>query len=305
MRLILKYQHFKACASIPFLCVTVLVLSGFLPRIALADAFSQLLKRSAGVADDVPLNSTDDVLLRLRKLPTLRPSESALESARRASLQNPDDLRAAAVLIDGAKRIDQAVPDISLRSDLLRRNGNDMLQAAGLRVDAADDLVYLDSYLRRADFDLPSRYRAPTFSDFAAVAADDSRWTFWQKYIQPNKKLWAGGAALAVYLVAPEMWHDAAGNITEKGLALAGDLGGELFAAALRGIRKGGEEMGKRVANELPNLFGANFVTWLGMIALVGMLAVVILAPLRTRVGSFLKRYILGRTSRKTDLDSF
>ena len=305
MRQTILEKCFKVWTKLPILGMAIFALSAFTPQMAIADTLSQLIKRTARISDDVPLQSSDDVLSRLRKLPTLRPSEDALKSAGKAALKNPEDLRAAAVLVDGAKRIDQAVPDIALRSDLFRRSGNDVLQSAGLRVDAADDLVYLDSYIRRADLNIPAQFRSATMADFAAVAADDVRWTFWQKYVQPNKKLWAGGAALTAYLVAPEMWHDAAGNITEKGIALAGDLGGELLAAVVRGVRKGGESMGKKVTEEIPLLFGSSLITWLGMITLVAIFAVALIAPLRNRVFSLFRRYILGKPSTQKNTDSF
>lgn len=298
-------QCFKMWLMLPIFGLAIFALSAYSPQIAIADTLSQVIKRTARISDDVPLQSSDDVLSRLRKLPTLRPTEDALKSAGKAALKNPEDLRAAAVLVDGAKRIDQAVPDIALRSDLLRRSGNDVLQSAGLRADAAGDLIYLDSYLRRSDLKIPSQFRLATMSDFAAIATDDAHWTFWRKYVQPNKKIWAGGAALTAYLVAPEMWHDAAGNITEKGLELAGDLGGELLSAMVRGVRKGGESMGKKVAGEMPLLFGSSLITWLGMITLVAIFAVTLVAPLRSRVFSLFRRYILGKPSGKTNTDSF
>ncbi len=301
----MKQHNFKLETKSRLFATAIFALSTITPQLANADTLTQLLKRTARVSDDIPLQSSDDVLLRLRKLPTLHPSKDALQSAGEAALKNPEDLRAAAVLIDGAKRIDQAVPDISLRSDLLSRSGNDVLQSAGLRTEAAGDLVYLDSYFRRADLEIPSQFRRATMTDFATVAADDIRWTFWQKYVQPNKELWAGSAALTAYLVAPEMWHDAAGNITEKAVTLAGDLGGELLAAMLRGVRKGGENMGKKVAGEIPSLLGSSFITWLGVIAFVAILAVTLLAPLRNRVFSLLRRFIIGKSSRQTDADSF
>lgn len=301
----MKQQDIKVGTKLPLFAIVIFGLTAIAPQLANADTLTQLLKRTARISDDIPLQSSDDVLTRLRKLPTLRPSEDALKSAGEAALKNPEDLRAAAVLVDGAKRIDQAVPDIALRSDLLRRSGNEALQSAGLRADAAGDLIYLDSYLRRADLSIPSQFRPATMADFAAVTADDVRWTFWQKYVQPNKKLWAGGAALTAYLVAPEMWHDAAGNITEKGIALAGDLGGEILAAILRGVRESGESVGKKAAEELTVLFGSSLITWLGMIALVAIFAVALLAPLRNRVISLCRRYMFGKSSNQTKADSF
>lgn len=298
---ILRLQNTVTLPLIVFVCISI----GGLVSNANADSLSRLLKKTARISDDVPLNSSDDVLSRLRKLPTLRPSDEAMEAVGEAALKNPDDLRAAAVLVDGAKRIDDAVPDAALRSDLIRRGGSDALQSAGLRAEAAGDLIYLDRYLARTDLDLASQLRRPTMADFAAVVADDARWKFWQQYVVPNKKLWAGGAALAAYLVAPEMWHDAAGNITEKGLALVGDLGGELLAGALRGLRKGGENLGGKVADEIPPLGSTSFVGWLGMIAIVAVLAIVTLATLRRSVVGLFKRHVLGRSSSQTDADSF
>ena len=174
-----------------------------------------------------------------------------------------------------------------------------------MRADAAADLLYLDRYLARSDLNLAAISRRPTMADFAAVVADDARWKFWQTYVVPNKKLWAGGAALAAYLVAPEMWHDAAGKITEEGLALAGDLGGELLAGVLRGLKDGGENLGEKVADEIPRLVSTSFVGWLGMLAIIAVLAVLLLATLRQRAFALVKRLVVGNSSKPTDADSF
>jgi hypothetical protein len=277
----------------------------FTPSIATADSLARLLKRTAGVGDDIPLKSTDDVLARLKKLPTFRPSDEALKTAGQAALRNPEDLRAAAIMVDGAKRLDDAVPDLALRGNLIRRGGNDAIQAAGMRVGAADDLLYLDRYLARPNLDLTTISRRPTMADFAAVVANDGRWKFWQTYVAPNKKVWAGGAALAAYLVAPEMWHDAAGNLTEKGLALAGDLGGELLAGVLRGVKDGGEKLGEKIADEIPPLVSTSFVGWLGIIAIVAIATVLLLATLRQRAFAMVKRLVVGAPSKSNDADSF
>lgn len=297
----LRLQNTVTLSLIAFVCINI----GGLGGKASADTLSRLLKKAARVADDVPLGSSDDVLSRLRKLPTLRPSDEAMKAVGEAALKNPEDLRAAAVLVDGAKRIDDAVPDAALRSDLIRRGGNDALQSAGLRAEAAGDLIYLDRYLARTDLDIASRLRRPTMGDFASVVADDARWKFWQQHVVPNKKLWAGGGALAAYLVSPEMWHDAAGNISEKGIALAGDLGGEILAGALRGLRQGGETLGRKVADETPSLGSTSFVGWVGMIAIVAGLAIATLATLRRSLVGLFKRHVLGRSASQTDADSF
>ena len=294
-------QNSVTLPLILFVCVSI----GVLGTNANADTLSRLLKKTARISDDLPLKSSDDVLSRLRKLPTLRPSDEAMEAVGEAVLKNPEDIRAAAVLVDGARRIDDAVPDAALRSDLIRRGGNDALQSAGMRAEAAGDLIYLDRYLARTDLDLASQLRRPTMTDFAGVVADDARWKFWQQYVVPNKQLWASGAALAAYLVAPEMWHDAAGNITEKGLALAGDFGGEVLAGALRGLRQGGEKLGEKVAAEIPILGSSSLVGWIGMIAIVAVLAIVALATLRRRAIGLFQRHVLGRSTHQTDADSF
>ncbi|HBJ34550.1 MAG TPA: hypothetical protein DDZ51_07255 [Planctomycetaceae bacterium] len=270
-----------------------------------ADSLSRLLKRAARVADDIPLNQTDDALAKLKKLPNFRASDEAMTAAGEAALKNSDDIRAAAIMIDGAKRIDAAISDLAIRSDLIRRGGGDAIAAAGVRVGAADELLYLDRYLARTDFQLADGFRRPIMADFAAVAADDAHWTFWQRYVAPNKKLWAGGTALAVYLVAPEMWHDGAGNLTEKGLELAGDLGGELLGGAIRGLRQGGENFGGKVAAEIPPLGSTSFVGWIGMIAIVAVLTILTLAALRRRVVEMFKRLVLGKSSNQTEADSF
>lgn len=283
----------------------LLIILANTPVVSRADSLGRLLKRTAGVADEIPLNRTDDALARLKKLPNFRASDEAMEAAGEAALKNSDDIRAAAVMVDGAKRIDTAISDVAVRSELIRRGGADAIGAAGMRSGAAEDLLYLDRYFARTDLQLPNGLRRPTMADFAAVAADDSRWTFWQKYVAPNKKLWASGAALAAYLVAPEQWHDAAGNITENGMELAVDLGGELLGGALRGLRQGGENLGAKAAEEFSGFASSSFGGWLGMLAIVSVLTVLTLATLRRSVIGAFKRLVLGKSTRQSDADAF
>ncbi|MGI9458965.1 MAG: hypothetical protein ACR2NF_03110 [Pirellulales bacterium] len=257
-------------------------------------SLAQILKRAAKITDDVPLKSTDDVVARLKKLPTFRPTKSGLELAGETTLKSADELRAAAILMDGAKRIDKSIPDLAARTDLIRRSGPDALMAAGARPEAASDLLYLSYYLDRAK-GFPDLPRSPTMADFADVATDEARWKFWNKYVKPYKKQWATGGALALYLTAPEMWHDQLGNITEKGVMLAGDLGGEVLGGAMDGLRTGGKKLGEQTAKAiLPNASNS-LMTWIGMAAILTVFAFLISAALRRRAYSFFKKLFFGK----------
>ena len=176
--------------------------------------------------------------------------------------------------------------------------------AAGARPEAATDLLYLSYYLDRAK-GFPGLPRSPTMADFADVATDEARWKFWTKYVKPYKKEWATGGALALYLTAPEMWHDQFGNLTEKGVMLAGDLGGEVLGGLMDGLRTGGKKLGEQTANAiLPNASNS-VTTWIGMLAMLTVFAFLVIAVLRRRAYSFFKKLFFGKPDSNTSSESF
>lgn len=251
---------------------------------ARADKLNNLLKKAARITDDVALRSSDDVLARIRTIPRLMPSKEALAAASKQGIGEATDIRSAAVLLDGAQRIEKAVPDLLLRSNLIARHGHDAILSAGLRSSAADDLIYLHSYLQKLDLPLSGRFRTATMADYARVVEDDVRWGFWTKYVKPHKQLWAGGAALTAYLVNPEYWHDSLGNIVEGSVHLAADLAGEQLAAVLRGAKTGANALTEPVVQEIKSFFTGSPTVILTAIAILSLLAALLIAPLRQRL---------------------
>ncbi len=260
-----------------------------------------VLRKATDIADDVPLRAADDSVGKLRKLPieSIRPSKSSLDIAKRADGVAPADTRAVAVLMDGAKRIETAVPDFALRSDLMRRTDADALRAAGLRAKAADEIVYVDAFLQRSFDDIPHLKRIPKFSDFADVASDNVRWNFWQRYVKPHRRAWAASGALAIYLTNPEFWHDKAGDLTEAGGALIGDVTAEMLEGIIDGLGAAGGKVNDAVTKELhaavssfrwlPNLFTGVF-----LVLSVALLALMIVKKTRRFLISKLLQWSKG-----------
>lgn len=59
---------------------------------------------------------------------------------------------------------------------------------------------------------------------------------FWRTYIQPHKGKWLAGGLLATYLIMPEKFHDAAGNLTEYAARQLAELGIAVSSGAVRGV---------------------------------------------------------------------
>lgn len=284
--------------------MTLVILAAF-QQVARADKLNSLIKRTARITDDVALRSSDDVLVRMRTIPRLMPSKEALAAASKGGIGGTLDLRSAAVLLDGAQRIERVVPDILLRSKLIARHGHDAILSAGLRQNAADDLVYLDSYLQRADLPLSAKFRNATMADYARVVEDDVRWAFWTKYVKPNKQLWAGGVALTAYLVNPEYWHDSLGNIVEGSVYLAADLAGEQLAAVLRGAKTGAAALTEPVVQEVKSFFTGSPSVIMTAIAILSLLGALLIAPLRLRLLTTFRSLFVAKPKSAQGKDTF
>lgn len=59
---------------------------------------------------------------------------------------------------------------------------------------------------------------------------------FWREYILPHKGKWLVGGLLTTYLIMPETFHDAAGNLTEHAVRQLSELGIAVSSGAARGI---------------------------------------------------------------------
>ena len=286
--------------------------------VAKAD-IARLLRQGARVADDIPIRRLDDVLQDARtarmgrevleKHFPARHLDDVLERSRTLSRafrelagvdwgRHADDIvrltpeaqEAALILSRGARTLGDSVPDIALRSRLLRHAGPETLVALGRYEDLADDLVRFDAALRAGRLPSPPGYRVLTLADFGSFfhSLGQRAHHFWTKYVRPHWGLWLGGAALAAVLLAPEEFLDAVGDLTAQGLEKVARFGGEALGKALAGIASGvvegtGEAV-KTVVEATGKSFSQTFFTsWTGVIALVVIVGAMFLIFPRVR----------------------
>ena len=253
----------------------------------LDDAFETSLQKASRYGDGTP-----------GRIPHVG---SRLDSIDNATL-SPAQRRKAETLLTGAEDLKASMPDAIARTDLMKRHGAAALEVAGLRKGGVNDAIFTDAYLRRADVRLPG-HRAATMDDLAAIAADETHWKFWNRYVRPHYGKWATGAALSSYLLFPNKWHDAAGEVTEWGIEQAGDLGGAVLEGLLRGSREAGTRIVDGVTSEISeslrptNLLGST--VGLPLVLVFGGLVVVLLfAPLRRPTLRVIKRLVVGGSRR-------
>jgi len=298
------------------LCSAALAIWAFwFPEPLQAANLGRIVRRAADVADDVPVRRLDDVMEQtaksragrelLEKLSGSKHLDDALEhskalrkamkevlgSADGAVLKELDALpratqEAALVMAHGGKRLKQAVPDLALRSRLIREGGAETLSALGRFDDLGDDLVRFDSALKAGKLPSPPGMRGVTVEDFGSFfhRQGERGHSFWQKYVRPHWKLWVGTTALAAVLLAPDEYLDKAGDLTREGLQKIGRLGGATLAGALAGAIEGAGEAAKEVVEETVSSIRRTFFTSLsGIIAAVLLVLVAMLLVPATR----------------------
>lgn len=161
-------------------------------------------------------------------------------------LRNLDDAmqETAVVFAQGGKSLAETVPDLALRGRLLKSGGADVVAAAGLYGDDAAKAAFrLDAVLNAGKVVIPQgAKRAITLEDFGRVMVRGGQktWKFWQTYVQPHWKLWLSSGALTAFLLEPEYFTDALGNLTAHGFEKLTELMGTVAAEAVRGIGEGG-----------------------------------------------------------------
>jgi hypothetical protein len=286
-----------------------------------AGLWDTLVRRTAGVADDIPVSQTDEVaeaLSRNRKLvddaidarmgKAGKLSEGMDDAARNASrateitraltsatrrldpglLRRIDDLdeagrKTALVLAEGSQKVASVVPDLASRARFLERGGANTVAAVGLfGDDAARSALRLDSAIQAGKVISPAGVRRVTLADFGRLltTGGEGAWKFWNTKVLPHWGKWLAGGALAAFLVAPEQFIDAAGNLTENGFQRIGELLGEVTAAAIRGVGEGAGGAVKRVQGAIYETY---FSGWKGLAAGIGTFALLILLFPRTR----------------------
>ena len=292
---------------------------------ASADVWSTLVRRTAKVADDVPIRQADewvDSMKRSRGLQDVMNSRftraargadelelAAKQAARRGAvrsalnaaaegvdptlLRSLDDLddvarETALVLAEGGQHTAHVIPDIAARSALVRRGGLETLAGVGMYgEDAARAALRLDAAVQSGKIASRSG-RAATVADFGRLLNQhgDAGWTFWTRYVQPHWGKWLTGGAITAYLLAPEEFMDATGELTEQGAKKLTELVGAASAAVIRGVGAGSGNAASEVGNAVWDTY---FGGWQGILALIGTLALLTIVLPRPR------RFVWGR----------
>ncbi len=300
---------------------------------AQAANLAKILRKAAGVADDIPVRRIDDVVQEattsragreiLEKLNAgkrldnvveesaalRRAWKEILESGEGHLLREIEELplprqRAALVLARGGQRLKSVVPDLAVRTRWLREGGAETLAALGRFDDLADDAVRFDLALQAGKLPSPPGLRALTLNDFGKFFHNlgDRAQHFWNTYVRPHWKLWLGSAALAAILLAPEEYLDEIGNLTEKGLEKVGHFAGETLSRALRGTIQGLGEGAKEIVTETTRTIFETFFTSLAGVVSASLLALVVLLVIpRTRRWLFGKLRRIFRAPRPAD----
>lgn len=183
----------------------------------------------------------------------------------------PEQREVAAVLARGGQTLASKVPDLRVRSLLLKSGGADLVAAAGQHGDDfVNEALRFQAALDAGKIVSPPGMRVVTVADFGRTMSQGGKasWQFYQNYVRPNWKVWLAGTALAAYIIDPDGFQDAAGRITEKGIENAEKFGGKVLSAALQGAAKGGKQAVDEVFNTSTQYF-RDWEAWVGLAALV------------------------------------
>lgn len=304
-------------------CLVLAILPGSAWGNGLAGVVDDLVRGAARVTDSIQLKNVDELIAELSKsraaretvdaelrkagrlveggqvvrgatrsdelLRLLRSSARELDPnilRRLESLDEPS-LQTAFLLAKGGDELAKTVPDLTARARLLREGGAETVAAVGMfGPEAARAALRLDEAIRGGSLVVRDGARAVTVADFGKVMIrfGEASWSFWKKYIQPHWKTWLITGALAAYLVNPELFQDALGNLTEQGFKKLTEFAGEVAAAAIRGVGEGSGSAVEKVS-------GAMWQTYLqgpkGVYAILGTIALVVCVLLlfkRTRM---------------------
>jgi hypothetical protein len=314
------FTFFKQWKDFSLSFMVIFLTAGFGAHAAPLSVLDDVMRSSAKVADDIPLQSADDIIERISKSSAareviekemksagyasdalegattvakrseafteiLRKSAGNLDPAVLATLRNADETvqGSAIVLAKGGNNVAEVIPDLAARSRFLREGGADTLAAVGMYgSDAAKAAMRVDAALRSGVMVIPNGCRKVTLSDFGRVMSQvgGASWTFWKRYVEPHWKVWAGCGAAALYLANPDWFQDQAGNMTEKGFEHLTKLAGEAAASTIRGISEGSKEAGSNIFAAIKESF---FSSWDSMFAVVGVLVFVVLLGLLFR----------------------
>lgn len=266
-----------------------------------------LIRKGARLGDDVPLNQADAVAARLARSgaaddfleQSLRRSGKNLDElsagARKAAraaeagrilkavsngmdpalvrqLDNLDEAAkgTALMLAQGSRTLARNVPDIAVRGRLVKAGGADMLAALGMHGDdVTRSAMRLNAALDAGRVMVPAGRRVPTLTDFgkAMTRFGAGSKKFWDTTIRPHWKIWLASGALTAYILDPEGFQNATGELTEAGFQALTQLAGEAAAGAIRGVGEGSGAAAEAITQSLRETIFASPYSIAGVVA--------------------------------------
>ncbi len=296
---------------------------------AQAANLAQVIRKLAGVADDIPVRGLDEVvedaatrragrrllgdLNRGKRLDDLAEESAALRYAWKKGLGvgdsrllreleslPPASQRAALVVAHGGQRLKAVVPDVAVRSRLVSEGGAETLAALGRFEDLAEDALGFHVALKAGKLPSPPGARSLTLNDFGRFfhTQGDRAHHFWSQYVRPHWKLWLGSAALAAVLLAPEEYLDAMGRLTQQGLEKLGRFAGKRLADVIGGTIAGAGAGTKEVVTGTARSLARTFFTsgsGLASASVLALGALLLLRPTRRWIFRTIRRVLGAR----------
>jgi hypothetical protein len=185
--------------------------------------------------------------------------------------------RAAIILAEGGRGVADKIPDLAARAKFLERGGAETVAAIGLGGDeVAQAALRLDAALQAGRVSGAPGFRPAMLTDFGElmVRRGEAGPRFWKRYVAPHWKQWLAGGAMTALLVNPDAFVDTAGDLTDEGFRILGEMLGEAAALTIRGA---GQVAGTIAQNATEAVWETFFSGWKGVAATVGVLAVLLL----------------------------
>lgn len=210
------------------------------------DGMVESMNRTAREALNKELVATGKTVTRVERaaevLRLLRSTSAGVDPGviRKIELLDDASREMALVLARGSKTITSTIPDIASRGRFLTEGGAETVAMVGLKgPDAARAAVRLDEAIRGGTVFVKEGGRMVNLADFGSVMVANGSWEFWSRYVAPHWKIWAASGAMAAYLVNPEFFQNAAGELTQAGIERLTILAGSVASGVIAGIGTG------------------------------------------------------------------
>lgn len=300
---------------------SLLVLTSY-GQIAYSSTLSSALKRIAKVADEVPIRNLDeivqnkstrdvaaDVIRRTSGKVDDLADPIVLNRLLRQSLKNVDPAiirqidqldipakQAALVLGRGADNVGRALPDVALRSEFVSKAGAETLLTLGQYDDLVEDALKFDAVANSGIWkNGPRVMQVSDFGNFFNKNGERAH-HFWSKYIRPNWKAVSASTALAVIMVSPDEYLDAAGDFTKQGLTKLGHASGVFLGGAIAGTGDGIKVLLNDTATAVYETYLKSF---LGVVSLLILFVVTVFTvPYSRRI---IVSNVIGRLHNKSE----